>query len=231
MYKLLVAAVCCAMILAFLPVSANADEWNKKTIVTFNAPVELPGIVLPAGTYVFKLMDSLSSRNIVQVFNEDESRIYTTILAIPNYRLTPSDKTVMSFAERPVNAPEAMRAWFYPGDNFGQEFAYPKARARELAEIAKEPVLSAEVTPEETPQEMLKAPVVTVTPEKEEVGITDITVAPPIEPRVAENVEPAPIAEPIAELPKTASPLPLIALLGVTALALSGALKALVRHS
>ena len=231
MYKLLVAAVCCAMILAFLPVTANADEWNKKTVVTFNTPIELPGIVLPAGTYVFKLMDSLSSRNIVQVFNAEETHIYTTILAIPNYRLTRSEKTVMSFAERPIDTPEALRAWFYPGDNFGQEFAYPKARAHELAEMNNEPVLSAEVTPEEQPEELLKAPVVTVTPEKEEVAIAQITVAPPIEPRVAETVEPAPVAEPIAELPKTASPFPLIGFLGLTAIAVSRALKALARRN
>jgi len=231
MYKLFVALVCGALLLAFFPVNANADEWNKKTTVTFSAPIELPGIVLPAGTYVFKLLDSPSNRHIVQVFNEEENHIYATILAIPDYRLTPSEKTVMTFAERPIDTPQAMRAWFYPGDNFGQEFVYPKARARELAETAKVPVLSAEVTPEETPEQLVEAPVVAVTPEKEEVAVEEVTAAPPIEPQAAEPVAAAPAPAPVAELPKTASPFPLIVLAGLSALALSGVLRIVAKLS
>ena len=114
---------------------AKADDWNQKTVVTFSGPVEIPGVhlngwgVLPAGTYVFKLLDSQSDRHIVQIFNQDESKIYATILAIPNYRLKPTDKTVMTFRERPAGEPEALRAWFAPGMNSGQEFVYPKEKA------------------------------------------------------------------------------------------------------
>ena len=75
----------------------------------------------------FKLLDSPSNRHIVQIFNEDESQLITTILAIPNYRLRPAGKTTFEFWETPAGEPTAMRAWFYPGDNFGQEFAYPKS--------------------------------------------------------------------------------------------------------
>src|SRR5579864_1898402 len=124
--------------------SASAQPWNKKTTVTFSAPVEIPGVgaqVLPAGTYVFRLLDSLSDRNIVQVFNKDESHVYATILAIPNYRLRATDKTVMTFAERRAGDPQAIRAWFYPGDNWGQEFVYPKTKAVQLAKITRLPVL------------------------------------------------------------------------------------------
>jgi hypothetical protein len=80
---------------------------------------------------------------------------------------------------------------------------------------------------------MLKAPVETIEPEKEEVAVAEVTPAPAVEPEpeVAAPLEPEPVPEPVAELPKTASPLPLIALLGVTALAVSGALKALARHN
>ena len=88
--------------LTFLP-NAKADEWNKKTTVTFSEPVEVPGVgaqTLPAGTYVFKLVDSAADRNIVQISNEDEDHVFTTILAIPNYRLRSTDKTVMTFRER-----------------------------------------------------------------------------------------------------------------------------------
>jgi hypothetical protein len=127
-------------------------RWNKKTIVTFSQPVEIPGVgaqVLPAGKYVFKLMDSLSDRNIVQIFNEDQTQVYATILAIPNYRLRATDKTVMTFRERPAGSPEALRAWFYPGANWGQEFVYPKTRAIELAKLTNQPVLAmpAELAP------------------------------------------------------------------------------------
>src|SRR5579863_5537234 len=147
---------CAALIGATLAPSARADEWNRKTVITFSGPVEIPGVhlagwgVLPAGTYVFKILDSQSDRHIVQIFSQDELTVYATILAIPNYRLKATDKTVITFRERPVGQPEALRAWFYPGRNWGEEFVYPKAKAIELAEVSKAPVLAvvADVTPE-----------------------------------------------------------------------------------
>src|SRR5665213_4424671 len=132
--------------LAFSP-SAAADEWNKKTVITFSGPVEIPGVhlhgygVLPAGTYVFKILDSKSDRHIVQIFSKDENTIYATILAIPNLRLKATDKTVMTFRERPAGQPEALRAWFYPGKQWGEEFVYPKARAITLAKETHSAVL------------------------------------------------------------------------------------------
>src|SRR5271167_4146567 len=127
---------------------AKADEWNRKTTVTFSGPVEIPGVhlkgwgVLPAGTYVFKIVDSQSDRHIVQIFSEDEKKVYATILAIPNYRLKATSKTVITFRERPAGEPEALRAWSYPGRNWGEEFVYPKAKAVVLAQVSKVPVLA-----------------------------------------------------------------------------------------
>ena len=132
---------------AFSP-SAKADDYDKKTTVTFSGPVEIPPVyitgmrVLPAGTYVFKLLNSSSNRHIVQIFNKDQTKIYATILAIPNYRLVPKDKTVITFNEGLKGSPEAIRAWFYPGANWGEEFVYPKAKAVELAKVTKVPVLA-----------------------------------------------------------------------------------------
>ncbi len=94
-----------------------------------NEPIQVPNKVLPPGTYVMKLLDSPSDRHIVQIFNADENHLFTTILAIPNYRIQPTGKTVFTFWETPPGQPKALRAWFYPGDNFGQEFAYPKSAA------------------------------------------------------------------------------------------------------
>ena len=88
---------------AVLAPAVKADDWNRKTVITFSDPVEIPGVhlagwgVLPAGTYVFKILDSPSDRHIVQIFSKDEKTVYATILAIPNYRLKATDKTVMTF--------------------------------------------------------------------------------------------------------------------------------------
>ncbi len=122
--------------------SSQASEWDQKTVVTFSAPVEIPGKVLGAGTYVFKLLDSTTNRDIVQIWNKDETQLIATILALPNMRLTPTDKPVINFEERPQNSPEAIRAWFYPGRLFGEQFVYPKSRATELAKVNQQPVLS-----------------------------------------------------------------------------------------
>jgi hypothetical protein len=113
--------------------TAKADAWNQATKLTFSGPVEVPGLALPAGTYWFTLADSDPDRNIVQIWNEDRTQLLTTILAIPDYRLQASGKTVINFEERPRDAPEAIQSWFYPGANFGEEFVYPKTRALQLA--------------------------------------------------------------------------------------------------
>jgi hypothetical protein len=126
---------------AFTP-KASADEIDKKTVVTFSEPVEIPGTVLPAGTYVFKILDSRIDRNIVQVFDKDETHLYATVLAIPNYRLKPTGETVIRFEERPTGSPEALRAWFYPGEDCGQEFVYLHNRAAALAKKHNQNVLS-----------------------------------------------------------------------------------------
>lgn len=125
-----------------MAVRATADEWDKKTTVTFSAPVEVPGKVLPAGTYVIKLLNSPSDRHIVQIYDADEKKLYATILAVPDYRLKPADKPVLRFEERPAGQPEALEAFFYPGDNFGQQFVYPHKRAVELAKRTGHDVLS-----------------------------------------------------------------------------------------
>jgi hypothetical protein len=199
---------------------AKAQTYNKKTIVTFNNPVEVPGVgehVLPAGTYVFRIVDSVSNRDIVQIFNEEETHVFTTILAIANYRLKPTSKTVLTFNERPAGTPEALKAWFYPGETFGQEFVYPKAQAIQLAKEVNEPVLTMpselarEITPPEAPapepppvEALKEAPVAAVEPSGKEVEIAQV-VTPPM-------------------LPETASFAPLIVLFGMLSLTLGFAL-------
>jgi len=221
--------------------SAHADDWNRKTVVTFSGPVEIPGVhlqgwgVLPAGTYVFKILDSKSDRHIVQIFNQDETAIYATILAIPNYRLKATDKTVITFRERPAGEPEALRAWFYPGRNWGEEFVYPKAKAMELAKSTNTPVLFTEAeipveiaTPIKTVDEpvvvqLRQAPIMAVQPTGEAVQLAAVVTPPP-----AEELQVA--ADPVAAtlpatLPATSSMMPMIALLGLMTLGAAFAVR------
>jgi LPXTG-motif cell wall-anchored protein len=225
-----------ALLGATLAFGARADTWNKKTVVTFNQPVEIPGRVLPAGTYTFKLLDSPSDRHIVQIFNEDGTQLITTILAINDYRLQPKGDTVMKFNERPGDSPEALRAWFYPGDNFGQEFVYPKVRAIQLAQTEKiaVPAVAVETLDDDS---IKTAPIIAITPDQKEVEVvTAIETTPPAAvetPAPVADTTPAPVADatpapaeaaPAAqaqELPHTASNMPLIALLGGLSISLA----------
>ena len=231
-----------AVIGAMFTPGAKADDYDKKTIVTFSGPVEIPPVyitgmrVLPAGTYVFKLVNSSSNRHIVQIFNKDQTKIYATILAIPNYRLVPKDKTVITFNEGVRGQPEAIRAWFYPGANWGEEFVYPKTKAVELAKVTKVPVLAlqadvaVEVAKPEEPQVVVvlqQAPVIAVRPTGEEVEIAQVVQS---EPRTT-TVAAAPEALAPAELPATASSLPLIALCGLLALGGAFSLRAMRKRA
>lgn len=107
----------------FAPTS-SANEWNKKTIVTFADPVEIPGQILPAGTYIFELADSNAYRHMVQVWDANQDDLLATIFAIPSTRSETADHSVFDFEERPGNSPMALKDWYYPGDISGQEFAY-----------------------------------------------------------------------------------------------------------
>jgi hypothetical protein len=201
--------------------AARADEWDKRTVLTVNESIQVPNQVLPPGKYVMKLLDSPSNRHIVQIFNADENHLITTILAIPNERLQPTGKTVFTFWETPPGQPKALRAWFYPGDNFGQEFAYPKSAATQIAAIAKAPVPTTEA---QTQEELATAPV-TTTPAPQETEVAQNTPPP------APAPEPAPVPEAPApapqELPRTGSPYPLIGLAGVFSLGLFALVRAI----
>jgi hypothetical protein len=136
-------ALCCAAVLTVaLAPGARADEWNKKTILTFSGPVQIPGATLPAGSYVFKLADIPGNRHVVQVFDKDEKKIYTTMLAIPNERLKPADDPVVLFSERASGSPQAIKVWFYPGNRVGNEFVYPKSQAMRIAKETHQSVLA-----------------------------------------------------------------------------------------
>ncbi len=191
----------------------------------------------------FKLLDSQSDRHIVQVFDKDGKHLITTILAVPNYRLQPTGKSKFSFWEVPAGQPPAMRAWFYPGDNFGQEFVYPKNMSTQIAASAK---MAVPTTTAQSAEEYKTAPI-TATSETGASSSLDTNTYTPIESANATaKAEPAPAPAPVVtpeptptpapqevvatpapepqaapvptELPQTASSVPLIGLAGIVSL-------------
>jgi hypothetical protein len=138
---------CGAVVLGATLAAAQGPPADKNTVVTFSAPVSLPGVTLPAGSYLFKLADSQVNRNIVQVFAEDRSKIYATILAIAAERNEPADETVITFSEAPANTAPALHYWYYPGEKRGQEFVYPRAQAQAIANAAQTSVLAVDAEP------------------------------------------------------------------------------------
>lgn len=218
--------------------SLQADTWDKKTTLTITEPLEVPDcctpdhtITLQPGEYVIVLVESLSDRHIVRIFDKDQTHVMTTILAIPNYRLRPTGKTVFQFWEVPAGQPRALRAWFYPGDNFGQEFAYPKQKAAQIAAFVKAPVPV--IVAEKVAVEDLKTlPLLAM----DEAGTTtEIVAAAPVPaPNVVAavpqpaQVAPAPVVAetpaPVPAMPSTASSMPLVGLAGLLSLAIFAAL-------
>ena len=135
-------ALACVAVLGVFSAVASADVNDKKTVMTVNERVEIPGAILEPGEYVVKLVDSQSNRHIVRFMNKDEDEVITTVIAIPNMRLEPTGETEFGWYETPAGQPPALRAWFYPGDTFGQEFAYPEDRATELSAATSQEVPS-----------------------------------------------------------------------------------------
>jgi LPXTG-motif cell wall-anchored protein len=224
---------------------ATADQWDKKTIITTDEAMQLPNMTLQPGTYVIKLAESSSNRHIVQFFDKDEKHLVTTVLAIPNQRLRLTGKSVFAFWEVPAGQPKALRAWFYPGDSFGQEFAY---RPQEAAKItasntgADVPIDDQAVAPEPTPtaaNEPPPAPAAPVAaaepappPAPIEVAAAPQQPAPAPPVATQEPVTPAPSAPQQPDsLPKTASNLPWLVLAGFVSIIGALALNLAYRRS
>jgi hypothetical protein len=136
-------AACNAAIFALVIASfAHADEFTKLTLLTFSAPVELPGTTLPAGTYRFELADPTTGRRVIRVSDKDGTKNYGIFLSMSDQRLEPADKPVVMFGEAPAGAPQAVKAWFYPGESYGYEFVYPHDQALKIAKAAHTSVLA-----------------------------------------------------------------------------------------
>jgi hypothetical protein len=217
-----------ALALGVVVFRAQADEWDKKTVLTVDQPIQVTDTYLEPGTYVLKLANSSSDRHIVQIFNADQSHIINTVLAIPNYRVQPTGNSRFTFWETPPGTVRALRGWFYPGDNFGQEFRYPKElrQVASLSTAAPIPAPAPVVTTPEPPSPAPAPQALNQEPAREQppVEIAQNNAPPP--PTQAPQATPAPAApsEP-QELPKTATPYPAIGLAGLFSLGLYGLVR------
>jgi hypothetical protein len=227
--KVLFAAACAGFLaLTFMP-GMKADEWDKRTKVTINEPIIAGNKVLQPGTYIWKLMDSASNRHIVQIFNADQSQLETTVLAIPDYRLKPADKTQFAFYETPAGVPKAVHAWFYPGDNYGQAFAFPKKLVAQLASARPVPVPENYAPPvSQNEQVETPAPAAAPAPEPAQEVAQNTTPEPPPAVTTQDNTTPVQQTTPAPAarvLPKTASYAPLVGLIGLFSMSLFGVLS------
>jgi outer membrane biosynthesis protein TonB len=233
--RFLIALFGAGLAAAYWITPAFADEWNKKTILTFDHPVEVPGHVLTPGTYVFELADLSSDRDVVQIFSENKKgmdHLVTTVMAVPTYQMNTPERPEINFEERHSNTPEAVHTWFYPGDNYGWEFVYPKAER--LLAANNTPPLAQPVTPAPNQQAApLSIPKPAAAPVSQRPAATVPAPQPAAQPvTVAQNRAPAPPSAqpaPPRTLPKTASNLPFETGLGGLLMVMGVALLALRR--
>jgi len=129
------AALGALAVIAFPPASV-ADEYDKKTTITINEPLEVPGIVLQPGKYVFKLLNSSSNRHIVEVMNERMDHLYALTFTAAARKIQPKGRTVLTFYEGKGDQPHAIRQWYWPGELDGQEFLYPRKQAERISAVA-----------------------------------------------------------------------------------------------
>jgi LPXTG-motif cell wall-anchored protein len=206
--------------------SARADEWDKKTILTVNEPIQVRDTLLEPGQYVFKLLGSQNDRHIVQIYNSDQTHLVDTIMAIPDYRIQPTGKSRFTFWETPPGTAKALRAWFYPGDNFGQEFTYPK----HLIQLASTTTAQNTVPAPRPPQvEPVAPPIGPPQASREELEPNppeEIAQNTPPPPPPAPAAQPEPATEPAPQtLPKTGSRYPQFGLGGLLSLGLYGLMR------
>jgi Protein of unknown function (DUF2911) len=141
------AVIACGL---FFQPAAHADEEDEATTITFSTPIQIPGAVLPAGTYLFKLADTESDLNLVQIFNAEGTKLYATLQTVPTQRQEPANNTAVTLAEQGAGNPDALVKWFYPGRLTGNEFLYPDHREQQLAPDTRHTIVA---SPEPTNSE------------------------------------------------------------------------------
>jgi hypothetical protein len=224
--KSLITSACAAAMLLTIsatPASAQGGPMDSRTEFTFNQPVELPGVTLPPGTYIFRFVDATTGRKVMQVQAKDASdKTYGMFLTISAQRPKPSDDAELRFLETPAGAPAAVKTWWYPGNTIGREFIYPKSQARRLAQATNTTVLTTRAE-SVTDDQMKTADLAYVSPSGQETALTDeqlVERAANTDP-VGTSTQSTPAQEGTmarASLPRTSTPLAGIGLLGLFSL-------------
>lgn len=127
------AIICTTALLGLFVAGVRASEYDKLTYFTFSGPVQVPGVVLPAGTYMFKLADPESGRRAIQIWDQEGKKLFTTLLTFTDQRMEVPKEPMVLFNEQPSGEPAAVRSWFYEGERTGYEFVYPKDQAMKIA--------------------------------------------------------------------------------------------------
>lgn len=173
--KRLLTSACAAaamFILSTAPAQAQGPI-DSRTEFTFNTAVELPGVTLPPGTYVFRFADATTGKNVMQVLAKDSTnKTYGLFLTISAQRPKPSDDAELRFLETPAGAPAAVKTWWYPGNTIGREFIYPKSQARRLAQATNTTVLTTHAE-NVTNEQMKSADLAYISPSGQETAVTD----------------------------------------------------------
>src|SRR5687767_3461240 len=174
--KRLITTACAAAVLTMVsttPARAQGGPLDSRTEFTFNQPVELPGVTLPPGTYVFRFVDATTGRKVMQVQAKDaSSKTFGMFLTISAQRPKPSEDAELRFLETPAGQPAAVKTWWYPGNTIGREFIYPKSQARRLAQATNQTVLTTKAE-NVTEEQMKTADLAYVSPTGQETGLTD----------------------------------------------------------
>ncbi len=125
----------------FFELAAHASEADQSTEITFNQPIQVPGQILPAGTYLFKIADTIDL-NMVQIFSPDRTHLYATLQTVQTEsRQVPGDTTV-ALAEQGAGEPDVLLKWFYPGEETGHEFVYSNELEKEIAQDQQQTVVA-----------------------------------------------------------------------------------------
>jgi hypothetical protein len=172
---LITTAFAAAMMVTLSPAPAHAQgqPLDARTEFTFNQPVELPGVTLPPGSYIFRFVDGTTGRKVMQVQAKDASnKTFGMFLTINAERPRPSDDAELRFLETPAGQPAAVKTWWYPGNTIGREFIYPKSQARRLAQATNTAVLTTQAE-NVTNEQMQTAELAMVSPSGQETPLTD----------------------------------------------------------
>ena len=245
-------ACAAAVFVCLMAAPVFAQPVDKRTLFTFSGPVALPGVTLPAGQYLFRLADPTSNPRIVQVLNADGKNPFGLFFTIPAERVEAPSTPEVRFMETASGNPQAIRTWWYPGERSGYEFIFPKEQARRLAMAASQPVLTTQAqtttteqtnTPElsrlgstgqETSVNASAAPTAAPpdgTTQEGQIASSSLSIVTPSIPTISTASTPtstlatAPARR--TELPRTASGVPQLAMLGTVALFGAASLRCL----